>query len=125
MSIKDKIKEEDIEDAFKNILTEGISENKYDANKTKVKETTPLCLTACLGCPKGKCGSVPPPIPFDACCGGCSGTARGKPYSTVIAACCLNNETDEAKVYNPDNQVCCQGQLISIEEFKSNQNECY
>ena len=37
MSIKDKIKEEDIEDAFKNILTEGISENKYDANKTKVK----------------------------------------------------------------------------------------
>ena len=35
-------------------------------------ETTPACLTDCLGC-RGvlPCSANPPPIPYDACCGGC------------------------------------------------------
>ena len=38
----------------------------------KLVETTAECLTDCLGC-RGvlPCSANPPPIPFDACCGGC------------------------------------------------------
>lgn len=95
-----------------------------DPNSVTVKETTPLCLTDCLGCKGGRCGETPPPIPFDACCGGCpsDNPSSGKPYSTIIKACCVNGW--EGEIYDPDTHVCCNGEVITAADFKNNPFMC-
>jgi len=126
LAIKDKVTEEDIMENIINVLSETpeIDGVIMDPNSVTVKETTPLCLTDCLGCKGGRCGETPPPIPFDACCGGCpsDNPSSGKPYSTIIKACCVNGW--EGEIYDPDTHVCCNGEVITAADFKNNPFMC-
>ena len=56
-----------------NVITQELRFIAFMAKKWSFfSETTEACLTECLGCKDpAKCGDNPPPIPFDACCGGC------------------------------------------------------
>lgn len=113
--VKDKVTDEDVRENIKNILSEIpiISDIQFDEEDVLVEDKTPSCLTECLGCADPKnCGTKPPPIPFDACCGSCpeENPARGKPYSSIIKACCTDGWNGE--IYDPDTHVCCHGNVI-------------
>ena len=119
LAVKDKVKQEDLEENLKDIVGAIPHEGGIGLhhNSMKVFETTAECLTACLGC-KGRCDANPPPIPYDACCGGCpnGNPSKGKPYSTIIQACCTNGY--EGEIYDPDQFVCCRGELMPKVEWK-------
>jgi hypothetical protein len=120
LAVKDKVTEDDIGDNIKNILSElpVISDLQFDEEDVFVEDKTPSCLTECLGCQDPKnCGSKPPPIPFDACCGSCpeDNPARGKPYSSIIKACCTDGWNGE--IYDPDTHVCCHGEVVDKAEY--------
>lgn len=127
LAVKDKVTEDDIKESMKNILEEmpTVGDVTMDANTLTVLETTEACLTECLGCKDpAKCGDNPPPIPFDACCGGCpaDNPSKGKPYSTLLKACCVSDWDGE--IYDPDTHVCCNGEVIEIGLFQLNPSMC-
>lgn len=120
LAVKDKVTDNDIVENIKNILSEEpvLNEIQFDEEDVFVEDTTPSCLTECLGCQDPKnCGSKPPPIPFDACCGSCpeDNPARGKPYSSIIKACCTDGWNGE--IYDPDTHVCCNGEVIEKADY--------
>jgi len=125
LAVKDKVTEDDIKENFINILNEqpSIDGVMMDPNTVTVQETTAECLTDCLGC-RGvlPCSANPPPIPFDACCGGCpaDNPNSGKPYSTLVQACCTNGWDGE--IYDPDQKVCCKGVVIDMAEYLAMSN---
>lgn len=120
LAVKDKVNEEDVQENIKNILSEMpvVSDLQFDEEDVLVNDKTPACLTECLGCADPKnCGSKPPPIPFDACCGSCpeDNPARGKPYSSIINACCTDGWNGE--IYDPTTHVCCNGKVKDKAEY--------
>lgn len=127
MAVKDKVTDEDIKENLSNVLSEmpTIGDVTMDPETITVTETTKDCLTDCLGC-KGvlPCNKNPPPIPFDACCGGCpsDNPSAGKPYSTLVQACCVNGF--EGEIYDPDRHVCCNGELMPIEQYNLDKSQC-
>jgi len=127
LAVKDKVTEDDIKDNLINILSEKptVEGVTLDPATITVQETTDACLTDCLGC-KGvlPCNKIPPPIPFDACCGGCpaDNPSTGKPYSTLVQACCTNGFDGE--IYDPDRFVCCNGEVMPMEDYKANKSQC-
>jgi len=127
LAVKDKVTEDDIKDNLINILSEKptVEGVTLDPSTITVQETTESCLTDCLGC-KGvlPCNKIPPPIPFDACCGGCpsDNPSSGKPYSTLVQACCTNGFDGE--IYDPDRFVCCNGEVMPMEDYKANKPQC-
>jgi hypothetical protein len=129
--LKNTVTEDDLEEQILNIFSEQnkFGDVEFDNTKVIVKETTRSCLVDCLGCRDPKnCGSKPPPVPFDACCGGCpaENDARGKPYSTLYMACCVKGW--EGEIFDPDTHVCCAGEVITKVDFFSdmiNQASCY
>lgn len=127
LAVKDKVTEEDIKESMKNILEEmpTIGDVTMVPSTLTVLETTEACLTECLGCKDpAKCGDNPPPIPFDACCGGCpaDNPSKGKPYSTLLKACCVSDWDGE--IYDPDSHVCCNGEVIEMGVYTANPYIC-
>lgn len=41
--------------------------------------------------------------------------ARGKPYSSIIKACCTDGWNGE--IYDPDTHVCCNGEVIEKADY--------
>lgn len=126
LAVKDKVTQDDIEENMINVFSESpeIDGIIFDPNSVSVIETTPACLTDCLGCKGGRCGNTPPPIPFDACCGGCpaENPSAGKPYSTIIKACCVNGW--DAEIYDPDTHICCHGDVITKADYNKDPPAC-
>ena len=48
--------------------------------------------------------------------------STGKPYSTLVQACCTNGFDGE--IYDPDRFVCCNGEVIPMEDYKANKSQC-
>lgn len=120
LAVKDKVTEEDIKVNIINVVSElgVIGELEINEENIQVLEKTPQCLVDCLGCrDKKNCGTKPPPIPYDACCGGCpeDNPARGKPYSTLVKSCCVDGWN--AEIYDHDTHVCCNGRVMSKEDY--------
>ncbi|CAG5105468.1 Oidioi.mRNA.OKI2018_I69.chr1.g2152.t1.cds [Oikopleura dioica] len=120
LAVKDKVTEDDIKENIKNVVSELDIIGELDINEENIQviEKTPQCLVDCLGCrDKKKCGDKPPPIPYDACCGGCpeDNPARGKPYSTLVKSCCVDGWNGE--IYDHDTHVCCNGKVMSKEDY--------
>ena len=44
----------------------------------------------------------------------------GKPYSTLVQACCVNGYDGE--IYDPDQKVCCRGEVIDMADFRAMSN---
>jgi len=120
LAVKDKVTQEDIKDNIINVVSElgVIGELEINEENIQVLEKTPQCLVDCLGCrDKKNCGTKPPPIPYDACCGGCpeDNPAKGKPYSTLVKSCCVDGWN--AELYDHDTHVCCNGKVMSKEDY--------
>jgi len=124
LAVKDKVTEVDVAENIKNILSELpiIGDLQFDEEDVLVEDKTPSCLTECLGCQDPKnCGSKPPPLPFDACCGSCpeDNPSRGKPYSSILKSCCQSQDTDgwTGEIYDPTTHVCCNGDVVDKAEY--------
>jgi len=115
-SLKDKVSADIVQHSIAQMIEvvkdESIRQTSGQFSTVIVKETTSKCLVECLGCKnKGKCSGVPPPIPYDACCGRCEilngkVMSTAKPYSTLISACCPS-ELNGRFIYDPLSFVCC------------------